>query len=348
MIEEHLKNKLGEINKDLLENYSKVNNVGVLSGLSGISLFFFYCSRFLKDDDLFDMGITAIEDCVQMINEKSAPTTYFNGVVGFGWVLDHLEKEGFIEFDCDGFFYGIDDNLSTTMFGAMKSKNYDFINGAIGYALFFLCRYRNTKSSNLKEKYKGILLRFIALLKDNGEEDYDTIKWLSITDIETQERGYNLSLSHGISSIIAILTKFCEFDDLKLYARPMLLKAVNYLIGSKNTSDRLFCFFPNSVPLTGKIRYNSRLAWCYGDLGIGITLWKAAKVLGNQELETISLSILEHASQRTDPYVTMVDEPTICHGAFGNSLVFNKIYKNTSEGKFRKASSYWTHCKKRA
>lgn len=340
MSDEELDNKLKEISWHLSENYSSVDNIGILSGLSGISLFFFYYAQYIESEKISDLGSNLLQRCIRFINNKNTPTTYFNGLVGFGWVLDHLEKENFVEINCDAIFYNLNDFIKESMVGYLKKKNYDFIHGATGYALFFLGRYRYTKSQNLKEKYKNILIDYIKQLHQIGEEDKETIKWVT-TDFNTGNKIYNLGLSHGMASIVALLTKFSMHNDLKPYSIPILQKAINYMRGIKNEANYPYSFYPNSVPKEGPIEYKSRLAWCYGDLGIGITLLNAARILDDQELEVQSLFVLRHASHRKDYLSTFVDEPTLCHGAFGNALVYNQIHRNTNEEIFKNVSNYW-------
>jgi len=224
----------------------------------------------------------------------------------------------------------------------MKNGNYDFLHGAIGYAFYFLNRYRNTNSNELKERYKTILLEFISLLDELSEEENETsLKWLSITNIETAEKGYNLSLSHGMSSIVGILTKLNVFDDFKPITHSLLTKAINYIKSFKKEDPNEISLFPSMIPLEGKIRRQSRIAWCYGDLGIGIRFWYASKTLKDDGLKAEALSILKHAAKRVSKEDSMVIDAGICHGSYGNAQIFYRMYKETNDSAFKDAADTW-------
>lgn len=342
MNKELLEKNLKKINEIIKIKYKNENQIGVLSGLSGISLFQFYYSKYLGVDTHADMGMKILENSIAKINKGYNNLTYCNGIAGLGWVLDHLEQENFIDFDSDDLLPELDEHLYSVMISDIKKGNYDFLHGAIGYAFYFLNRYRNTKSEALKEKYKTTLLEFIDLLEELSEEaGEDKYKWLSVLDRDTGEKGYNLSLSHGMSSVIGILTKLYQYDDFKKPTESMLKGAINYILSFKNKDKNALSLFPSSIPKNNKVIYQSRLAWCYGDLGIGIRFWDASKVLNDKNLGSIAIDIMKHAATRTRVSQSMVQDAGVCHGSYGNAQMFYRIYRETSELVFKEAMIFW-------
>ena len=337
-----LEEKLKEIEKIISLRYKNENHIGVLSGLSGIALFQFYYSKYLDKDTYSDIGVEILTTCVDRMNEGYNYPTYCTGMAGTGWVLDHLELENFIDTDNDSLLQEIDQYLYSTMILDMKNGKYDFLHGAIGYAYYFLNRYRNTKSEELKGKYKNNLLEFIALLKKVSLKDgKNNLKWVSELNNDTKERGYNLSLAHGMSSIVGILTKLYQYDDFELKTKTMLIDSINYIMDFKNENNRAFCLFPSWVSEDNEINSKARLAWCYGDLGIGIKLWYASKVLNDKKLANEAINILKHAAKRTTPEKSLVRDAGICHGSYGNAQIFNRIYKETGNEVFKEATEFW-------
>jgi len=336
-----LEKKLIEIHHILESNYHKEKDIGALSGLSGISLFYFYYSKYLNIDS--DIGLDIISNCIDKINTNYDYPTFCTGIAGLAWVCDHLEKEKFIEIDNDILLSGFDDYLYKAMINDFKKNNYDFLHGGIGYAFYFLTRYENTSSKRLKNKYQDILLEVIYYLRKLSEKEGENkIKWASIIDRDTNEQGYNLSLSHGMSSIIGILTKLHEKESFKEATSPLLKGAINYILSFKNLEEKDVSVFPDTIPRTDKkLDYNSRLAWCYGDLGIGIRLWFAAKTLNNEELKATAISILKHTALRVDKKETKVLDASICHGSYGNAQIFNRMYKETNIKEFKTATNFW-------
>ncbi len=336
-----LESKLKDIDIIIKTEYKKEEQLGVLSGLSGIALFQFYYSKYLDTDSNADVGVDIISNSIEKINDGYSFPTFCTGIAGLGWTLDHLEQEDFIDLDSDSLLSEFDEYLKKKMLSDFNNHNFDFLHGGIGYAFYFLNRYRNTTSTVLKEKYTKILFEFVNLLETSSEKDGENkIKWKSVLNIETKEKGYNLSLSHGISSIIGILTKLYEHDVFKTSTEHLLKGAINYVLSLEN-EDEKFCVFPNSKTLDGTISKKSRLAWCYGDLGVGIRLWFAGKVLSDEELKDKAISIFKHAAGRTKKEDSMVLDAAICHGSYGNAQIFNRMYKETGIIEFKNAASFW-------
>jgi lantibiotic modifying enzyme len=343
MNKELLEKKLKEIDQIIKEKYKDETQIGVLAGLAGISLFEFYYSKYLDIDDHADVGVEMLTDCIDKINEGYSYPTFCTGIAGAGWVLDHLEQEEFMDADNDDLLPELDQYIYTFMVTDMKNGNYDFLHGAIGYAFYFLNRYRNTKSEALKEKYKGYINEFMDLLEGLSEDAGDgKIRWESELSIETKERGYNLSLSHGMSSIVGILTKFHENDDFKEKAAPMLRGAIKFILQFKSDEENPFSVFPSWI--TGKPedeKAQSRLAWCYGDLGVAMRFWYASKTLNEEALGKTALEVLKHAAKRTAVEDSLVRDAGLCHGSYGNAQMFFRMYKETGDQVFKDAFEFW-------
>lgn len=345
MNKELLEKKLKEIDQIIKSKQSEETQIGVLAGLSGISLFQFYYSKYLDIDDHADVGVEMLTECIDKINEGYSYPTFCTGIAGAGWVLDHLEQEEFMDADNDDLLPELDQYIHTFMVTDMNNGNYDFLHGAIGYAFYFLNRYRNTKSDELKEKYKTILLEFIDLLEGMSEKDGENKrKWESELSIETKERGYNLSLSHGMSSIVGILTKLHVHDDFKEKTETMLREAINYIMSHKSTEENPYSIFPSWVPLEEKEEDEpgqSRLAWCYGDLGVAMRFWYASKTLGDKELGDEAVKFLKHSAKRIKQEDSLVRDAGVCHGSYGNAQMFYRMYKETGDQEFKDAFEFW-------
>ncbi|MGH1387491.1 lanthionine synthetase C family protein [Kordia sp.] len=343
MNKELLEKKLKEIDQIIKSKYKEETQIGVLAGLAGISLFEFYYSKYLDIDDHADIGVEMLTDCIDKINEGYSYPTFCTGIAGAGWVLDHLEQEEFMDADNDELLPELDQYIHTFMVTDMKNGNYDFLHGAIGYAFYFLNRYRNTKSDELKQKYVGILNEFLDLLEELSEDAGDgKIRWESELSIETKERGYNLSLSHGMSSIVGILTKLHENDAFKAKSEPMLKGAIHYILSFKTTQEDPFSIFPSWVTDKKEDEEGqSRLAWCYGDLGVAMRFWFASKTLNDEGLGKTAVEVLKHSAKRTKVEDSLVRDAGVCHGSYGNAQMFYRMYKETGDQEFKDAFEFW-------
>ncbi|OJJ19408.1 hypothetical protein BKI52_21605 [marine bacterium AO1-C] len=333
--------KLDQIAQLVSSQHQDESLIGVLNGTSGMALFQFYYSRYSNSDTPADIGGEIIANCVDSINEGFGHPTFCNGIAGLGWTMDHLQQEEFVEIDNDAILADLDGYLYTNMKSDFAQRNYDFLHGAMGYGFYFLKRLKNTQESALKTRYQAYLLELVSFLKEMSEEKNGGIAWKSIVIQETNQVGYNLSLSHGMSSIISFLNLLYVIDDFKDAVEPLLKGAVDYILSYRSNEDQNLSLFPSWIEPEKDVIYKSRLAWCYGDLGIGLTLWKVAKNLQDSSLAATALEIFTHASQRKEPAETSVTDAGVCHGAFGIAKMFDKIYQETQKPVFKETAEFW-------
>ena len=340
--EELLKAKLEQISNIVSEEYEQEEHLGVLAGIGGQCLFQFYYSKLLDVDTYADIGVEMLFNCIDRINEGYNLPTYCTGLAGAGWVIDHLNQEDFIELDADDLLSNLDSFLHEVMMHDVHEGNYDYLHGAIGYGLYFLKRHTNTRSDDLKKNYERFLQDLVKGLLGKAEKDKDALRWRSVLNIETGEEGYNLSLSHGMASIINFLARLCGIKEFNGYVETPLQETIRYLLRFKSNDLSDFSLFPSWIKDgEEKDKIPSRVAWCYGDLGIGISLWKASKVLRDHHLRDTSLEILGHAAKRTSMEDSLVKDAGVCHGSHGNAQIFHKVYLGTGNPVFKSASENW-------
>ena len=320
--------------------HQEIEHIGTLSGRSGIALFQFYCAQYFDEDRYADYGVEIISSCMDALNESYSFPTYCNGIAGFGWTLQHLAENEFIELDLEGLLPPFDDYLNAQMDFDLADGNYDFLHGASGYAFYFLKRYKNSEGA-IKERYKGYLEKFIFGLGTLAIRENNDIKWESVIDLKEGSKGFNLSLSHGISSIIYILSKI-KSEGIAVGLSTELLKgATSFLLQQETTTKNTVSLFPSWTAPNKKPSYNSRIAWCYGDIGIGKALGYASDALNDELLKQKSVATLQHAAKRMEPDTTFVVDAGFCHGSFGNANIFQKLYESCKEPLFKKATEFW-------
>jgi lantibiotic modifying enzyme len=216
----------------------------------------------------------------------------------------------------------------------IEKGNYDFLHGAVGNGTYFLNRLN-------KKESKDYLKELIDHLdKISHKKGGDKIAWESVLDHEKGTKGYNLSLSHGISSIIAFLAKMLEKEIYIEKVSSLLNGAINYLLSHALDTEKYSSNFPSWIS-DDYPAGSSRLAWCYGDLGIGIALWQAARAAGNKEWEQKAFDVLLHTTNRRDLKENAVIDAGLCHGAAGIAHIYNRMYHYTGRNIFRESTLYW-------
>lgn len=332
--------KLEEIANVLSENYTTQRQVGILTGTSGLSLFQFYYARFLNSDSQSDIALDVLTRSIEIVNKGGFYQTYCSGLAGLGWGLSHLKQEGFVELDSE-ILMDIDGYLHATMQSWLRPGNYDFLHGALGFGFYFLKRYKNAPSQKLKLHYKNYIIELLNFLNSISSICENGIRWQSVNDFKTGEKGYDLSLSHGISSIVNFLSRLYNYDDFKDKVKEMLRGGVDYILSFMKEQENSISLFPNYIIMRETVQWNSRVSWCYGDLGIGLSLWKSAKALNDEVLKNTAIQILMHTTLRTSQESTMVQDAGLCHGSFGNAQIFNYMYRQTKMIEFKNAAKFW-------
>jgi len=333
--------KLSEISDVLINRFDAVPNLGGIGGIAGIAMFQFYYADYLGSEEHLESGIKMISHSIEKINQGYTHPSYCNGIAGLAWTISHLNAEGYINIDCDELLSPFDDYLHNEMKIEFENGNYDFLHGALGYAFYFFTRYRATENKELQEKYEAIILESIHDLKNLAIRKGDTISWSSFLDVTKERKGANLSFAHGISGIIDFLSRLYTHETFKIESQELLHGGIKFLLEHEAMDRTDLSLFPNWIEENSEIEYNSRIAWCYGDLGIGTSLLRAGIAIDDSSLQKKAVGILEHCSFRRSPSTSLVLDAGFCHGSFGNALIFKRIFKETGNKLFKEAFHFW-------
>lgn len=307
------------------------NGKGLMGGKMGVALFFFYYAKLVDKQEPYDFGLELISKVFDDINNGFNFHTHASGLAGIGTSLTLLTEADLLDADLNEILDGLDEYLYTLMISEIKNDNYDFLHGAVGLGLYFLKRKTNNSKKYLAE--------FIKELDKIATKDEEGIRWLYVLDHKKHTKGNNLSLSHGLASIIVILSKIYKLGIEKEMSLELLEGSVKYLLNQQLDSLKFHSMFPSWVG--GDSPTNSRLAWCYGDLGIAIALWVTGNYVGKDEWKNKAVEILLKTTDRTEIAQTGVVDAGLCHGAAGNAHIYNRMFKYTGITEFKKASDYW-------
>lgn len=331
-----LDQKLHDIYIHLGNHYTQYNRIGALNGLAGIALFQFYCEESLGLSS--DNGISTINFCIEKINNGQFSASYCNGLAGFGWLLNHLEENGFADKDEFSSILSVTDtHIENHLQQCMLNGNYDFFHGALG-AVFYLL-----KRSGSNRDYENSISLLFSKLPDlyTTIGDYDLCKFAVSETVEGKlKKMLHLGPAHGIAGLIAILS--LAYD--KGYFREQSLEWINtfarLLLESEMQADSV-SQFPMWTDLETKEKAFSSLSWCSGDTGIGAALLNASDIPGHSTWRDQSVAILKKASGRREIEQSMIKGYGICHGYFGASRIFSRANAANPSREFKEASHYW-------
>jgi len=341
-MEKYLERIATEIHKESFQNPSP--GYGLLGGKMGEILFFYYYSSI--NEKFKDLADTKLDKLIEDISEGNIyhASSFCNGFSGVGIGLHLLEEKGFIE-GTDDMLDDLDDILTHTLIKDIAKNNYDFLHGAIGIGFYYLKHYKSNpvkSGENIKRIFDYLNISAVHDERTGG------CKWIEIAkDLEDKNkiiRRYNLSLSHGMSSIIIFLSRILDkniggIDNTKV--KELLERAITYIINQRIDYKIYGSYFPNIALENTETISKSRMAWCYGDLGIAMALWHGGKSLNRKDIAELAIEILLYSTTRTDINDTLAFDAGLCHGAAGIGQIFYRMYKETQEPELLNAYNFW-------
>lgn len=339
---------LHEIAEDIIERFDKKElkeDIGLLSGKAGISLFMFYNARYFKSEKYEEYAQKILEDVFNDINNGNLIPTYCSGLAGVCWTVNHLVEEKFIDKDNLQVLDEFDEYLYKAMQGYIERNDFDFLHGATGIAFYF------TKRADKDKNFVEYLKYYVQKLKDYAifDEEEKTAKIISIRLDENNNTNqvYNLSMSHGMSSIIIILCKIHDLMEDKSDCLELIEGMTNYIISHRNFNEtNNNSLYPSAVCVDGSVdkkSKTSRLGWCYGDIGNGIAFYNSSELINENTLmyKSKANEIFLNLFNRQDPVIQSINDTGLCHGSSGLVCVFRSLLYNNFDKKYEKLHNYW-------
>jgi lantibiotic modifying enzyme len=312
-----------------------IHNASYETGLTGLSLFYFYYALFSgnriyadRADAFIIKGISALD----LPSFKPASTTD-----SLDAQLSHVGRFiGFVKFhrlselDIDDYLLELDGALAMLMETKISGRNFDLYTGALAAGYYFLSRPENN------QKVNDWLTTLVAGIEEGAEKDDDgDYCWRMPTLFN---RVY-LGISHGSALIISFLTNVYERGIANESCDRIIRKAVNFLLKMKFGFAK--GLFPNYIGEVDK--GPKQFALCYGDIGIGYALFRAGTVLKEPKLLVEAEMVLADCLGRKKEDGLTYDA-SIMYGAAGLAAVFEKLYRISGDRRFWYAANDWYSC----
>lgn len=306
-------------------------------GRAGIALFFAYLDELEPEAGHGDRAMALLEESIEAIGEVPATAGLYSGFSGVAWTLEHLSGR---LFEADGEDPGeevavaLKDHVAQTPW----ERDYDLISGLAGFGIYALERMPRAYGLEILE---GTIDRLAELAEKNDQGvTWHTPPSLMIpqTAEEFPQGYYNLGVAHGVPAVLNILAEAVAAGVAVDRAKPLLEGAMAWTLAQKLPEGSL-SVFPYHRAVNGESQ-PTRLAWCYGDLGVAASLLAAARVVGNKEWEAEAIALAKAAAARTAEG-SRVTDAGICHGSAGVGHLFNRLYQETGEPELLDAARFW-------
>ncbi|HSS48091.1 MAG TPA: lanthionine synthetase LanC family protein, partial [Thermoanaerobaculia bacterium] len=248
------------------------------SGDAGRALFFayldFHCEAARAGDACLlpdDYAARAVERRDRAIDGLEAGQPHaglFAGLPGIAWVAEHLRGRLFDQEAEAG--DAVDEVVLGWLSRSPWEGDYDLLGGLAGLGVYAVERLPLPAAARSLEMV-------IEHLAASAKRTAAGAAWFTPPERlpPARRRGrphgcFDLGAAHGAAGVIALLGAACHAGVAAGRTLPLLDEAVRRLL-SHQTPDREEGRFPHFIARGAEAR-GSRLAWCYGDLGIAATL----------------------------------------------------------------------------
>jgi len=241
---------------------------GLYSENFGALLFLHYYADFTKEEKYKLLAEDVLDKLLSQLESNLTGFSYSSGYAGILYLFHFLQEKKFIGLDMSDFEETIESYLIMHARNCMRVNDFDYLHGSLGVALYFLKRNPN----------HPFLSEFIEFLYHTAEKDSlnHTVKWKTPYGWPEREYGYHLSLSHGMTSIVLFLCRLLKSELFKASndCLTMLEGCMNYILSQEIDHTQYGSCFPSTSLERDHTPAPSRVAWCFGDLGIAWALWQ--------------------------------------------------------------------------
>lgn len=308
------------------------------SGSAGLAIFYAYMGFAQPGKGWEEDAERHLDQAISSLSEGVKSTHLYGGVAGIAWTAEHLQRRipGLGEEDLNE---EVDEVLERLLAVELWRQSYDLISGLVGYGVYACERIHRPSGRRIFARVLAHLDQ-IKTARDGGWAWHTDPRLLPSWQREDHPDGYfNLGVAHGVPGVIAFLGHAMTQGLEPERTKKLITGAVQWLMAQQEQLESLNSFAPLAYSLA-PLPAPSRVAWCYGDLGLSVALLSAARSLQCMEWEQDALRIALKAAARQSSASGVIDGG-LCHGSAGNTHLFNRLWQATGEEVFREASVHW-------
>jgi len=311
------------------------------------SLLFGYLARAGWPGDWAELAAThlnlAVDLAVDRVATDAGGLGLYGGLCGLGWVLDHLNAAlggAAVTPDSQPDLNQDTDEVVIRALGrSWRNKPYDLISGLVGCGVYFLERMPRESAA------RGVGL-VVSQLENLAHHADGCLTWYSgpelLPDWERKHHphGYfNLGVAHGIPGILHFLSESAAAGVERPRCARLLEQAMHWFIARRRPQGSKSWY---GEWLDDGKQNDSRLAWCYGDLGILAVMLQIARRTDRRDWQEFAAGLLQDCLERSEHMAEAgVKDAPLCHGAVGVAHIFNRIYQAEGNPRCRAASLVW-------
>jgi len=331
-----LRTKLDEIASFFLSFNGYKHPSSIMGGDLGVAIFLAKYGKYAQNEQYINKAVEIVSNCFDHIEQRFVPGSFCNGLAGVGWGLRYMISNNLLEGDIDALTQGLEDVIYKNSLQLLEKGEYDYMHMGSGGLLYAL-ENPGSETSNYLEKAIDTLAKTATQSDEFCFWQHDPSG--RIAHMATKTPSYNLGLSHGIPSLIVLLSHVYATGQVDEQCKELVRKSINWLLSVKLPKGYNSIYA--SMVSEERPDIASRLGWCYGDPGIAMALLQAGSIFNEPEWTTEGRKLLVHSAERRGLEPNMIRDATICHGTSGLAQIFYRGWSMTQAPSLLEASDYW-------
>ena len=302
--------------------------MGVVDGLAGVSLFYYYLNK-------KDLCISFLEKAIEGLNDTYSGTNIVSDIMDIGKLLNYYEEKKLLTPEDTQFYYeNYEPIIEDLLMDGLKENNLNPMSGTLKYGNYFIYRAKHSDKD-----FSYIFLEILNKIEElsHYDEKTDGIYWKS--NVKREDRNLiELGVKHGVIGIIDFLVKLYENGFEKERVFELIKKGLKYVSSFKLKNEKsLFPFCTDNVPDAKSFSFGI----IYGDLGIAYGMYKAGDICNMEEYKKLAIEVLTNLSKFRDDKNESITDANLLYGNLGVAsllqLLQNKIETNFLDGTI----DYW-------
>lgn len=285
---------------------------------------------------------SAIDILIHSIQSQDLQINLWAGMVGVLYALEYTKAvcPDLIEDRVDSFVSQMDDMLVGYLTGHRATLHFDLVSGLVGFGAYALMRTSSQAGALLYQTVEETLLA-------RAEGTPDGLRWRTmprhlspIAAPSARQMGHiDFGIAHGQPGVVLLLAAGLRngLTRDEAVTRSGLEQATSFLMASQQ-SDLAHSRYPYYQPQSHNTA--SRLAWCYGDVGVGFALHSAGLAIDSPGLKAFGSELVEARMNQPDESFALSDTG-LCHGTLGVVHLVNKMLRDSRSEKTSALLASW-------
>ena len=316
------------------------------------ALLFAYLGKSDPSSDWTEKAAAQLNLAIERVSADWNPEhlELYGGMAEVGWIVEHfgrLLREDEVEEVGPGGSDLEDEDPLSDVDGliirhlerhAGQQGVYDLISGLVGLGVYFLQRFpRKSAVSGLELVLEQLELSAVRVAP--GRTWFTAPNFLPQWQRERCPEGYyNLGVAHGVPGVIYLLAEALSLGVEPKRSKELLTDTVSWLMAQQLPPHMLSRFSSWVAP--GNPPENSRLGWCYGDLGLAAVLHHVGCRIGREDWRNYAKRVLDRCLD-FPLQDAGCNDAALCHGAMGISHILNRIYQSSGDTRYREKAITW-------